>query len=97
MTIDSIKKQVVPTLKQGGAVKIAIFGSFATGEAKRTSDIDILVQFKNSIGLLKLAHLKFKIEDKVGRKVDLLTYDSINPHLKNIVLKEQKIIYEKRS
>lgn len=97
MTIKALKKEIIPTLKRQGAVKIAIFGSFAAGNEKKTSDVDILVKFKNEATLLKLSSLKLKLEDKLGRKVDLLTYGGINPRLEKIILQEQKIIYEKRS
>ncbi len=97
MTVQTLKKEIVPTLKRQGAVKIAIFGSFATGKEKKTSDVDILVKFKNEATLLQLSNMKLKLEDKLGKKVDLLTYDGINPHLEKIILQEQKIIYEKRS
>jgi hypothetical protein len=97
MTIQTIKQQIVPILKRQGVIKAAIFGSFATGKAKKNSDIDILVKFKKNITLLDLSTLKIKLEEKTERKVDLLTYNSINPRLKDIILKEQKQIYEKRS
>jgi len=97
MTVKALKKQIVPTLKRGGAVKIAIFGSFAFGKEKKNSDVDVLVKFNKNIGLFELSGMKIKLEDKVGRKVDLLTYDGINPHLKSIIIKGQKVIYEKRS
>jgi len=97
MTIQSIKKQVVPTLKRAGATKIAIFGSYARGDSNKKSDIDILVKFKNGITLLKLSGVKIALEEKTDKKVDLITYGGINPRLKTVILKEQKIIYEKRS
>lgn len=97
MTILMLKKQIVPVLKTQGVTKAGIFGSFATGEDKKNSDVDLLVKFKSTPSLLDLSRLKLKLEDRVGRKVDLLTYDGIHPRLKNIILEEQKIIYEKRS
>ncbi|MFH1218482.1 MAG: nucleotidyltransferase family protein [Candidatus Peregrinibacteria bacterium] len=97
MTVQAIKKQIVPTLKRQGAVKIAIFGSFATGTEKKGSDVDILVKFQNRISLLELSRVKLKLENKLEKKVDLLTYGGINPRLKSIILKEQKIIYKKRA
>jgi len=97
MITQTLKSQVVPTLKRQGAVKIAIFGSFATGKEKKTSDVDILVEFKNGVTLLQLSSMKLELEGKLERKVDLLTYGGINPRLKKIILQEQKIIYEKRS
>ncbi|MBI5152451.1 nucleotidyltransferase family protein [Candidatus Peregrinibacteria bacterium] len=97
MTIQAIKQKIMPILKCQGVVKAALFGSFARGDAKKNSDIDILVKLKGDKTLLDLVGLKLELEDKLGRKVDILTYGGINPHLKNIILNEQKIIYEKRS
>lgn len=97
MSIQSIKTKITPTLKTQGVLKAGLFGSVVRGETKKKSDIDILVKFSERKSLLDLVRLQFILEDKLGRKVDLLTYDSIHPLLKDIILKEQKVIYEKRS
>lgn len=97
MTTQTIKKKIIPILKRQGVIKAAIFGSAAKGEMKKNSDVDILVKFKNTKSLMELVGIQFKLEEKIGRKVDLLTYDSIYPLLKDRILDEQKIIYEKRS
>ncbi len=95
MTTSTIKNQIVPILKRQGVLKAAIFGSFARGEETQKSDVDILVKLSKNKSLLDLIGLKFELEGKLGRKVDVLTYDGINHRLKNLILKEQKIIYEK--
>lgn len=96
MTAQKIKKKIVPILKRQGVTKAALFGSFARGDIKKNSDIDILIRYKGQKSLLDLVRLQFELEKKTGKKVDLLTYNSIHPLLKNIILNEQKIIYEKR-
>lgn len=85
--ISTIKKRIESTLKSNDVRRAAIFGSFATGTAKKTSDVDILVEFSKPKGLGFIT-LKLALEEKLKRKVDLHTYASINPHLKKIVLKE---------
>src|SRR3989304_6186416 len=97
LTFKSVKKEILPILKRQGVTKAAFFGSFARGEAKKQSDIDLLIQFKGSKSLLDLVGLRFELEEKLGKKVDLLTYSAIHPRLKKYILKEQKIIYGKRS
>ena len=97
LTFKSVKKEILPILKRQGVTKAAFFGSFARGEAKKQSDIDLLIQFKGSKSLLDLVGLRFELEEKLGKKVDLLTYNAIRPRLKKYILKEQKIIYGKRS
>ncbi|MDR3583027.1 MAG: nucleotidyltransferase family protein [Candidatus Pacebacteria bacterium] len=97
MENQAIKNKIIPILKRQGATKAAIFGSFARGEENKNSDLDLLVEFKKSKSLLEMIRIQFEIEKKIGRKVDLLTYNGINHRLKDIILKEQKVIYEKRN
>lgn len=97
MTVQDISAKIIHTLKSQGVLKAALFGSVVTGEAKESSDVDILVKFDSRKSLLDLVRLQFMLEDKLGRKVDLLTYDSIHPLLKDIILNEQRVIYEKRT
>ena len=97
MTVQDINTKIIPTLKSQGVIKAALFGSVVRNEAKKNSDVDILVDFREKKSLLDLVRLQFVLEEKLGRKVDLLTYRSIHPLLKDIILKEQQIIYDERS
>jgi len=97
MTIQDISAKIIPILKSQGVLKAAIFGSYATGEAKKDSDIDLLVELEDDKSLLDLVGFKLELEDVLKREVDVLTYDAIHPLLRDIILKEQQIIYEKRS
>jgi hypothetical protein len=92
--IISIKKKINPILKRNDVKKAALFGSVARGEENKRSDVDILVEFKNdeNKSLLDLVGLEFELEERLNRKVDVLTYDSIHPLLKEVILKDQKII-----
>lgn len=85
--IGDIKNKIRSTLKRNDVKKAAIFGSFATGTAKKTSDIDILVEFSKPKGLGFIS-LKLALEEKLKRRVDLLTYASINPYIRKRVLNE---------
>ena len=96
MKSEDISVQVIPIIKSQGVLKAALFGSVAREEANSRSDIDLLVELEDGKSLLDLIRLQFAIEDKLGKKVDILTYDSIHPLLRDTILKEQKIIYEKR-
>jgi len=97
MDIQIIKTKARPVLESEGIVKAAVFGSHATGEAKKDSDIDFLVEFTGRKSLFDLVDLKLKLEESLNRKVDLLTYRSIHPLLRKIILNEQVVIYEKGS
>ena len=82
----------MPILKRHSVKKAAIFGSYARGEGKKTSDVDILVKLPGGKSLFDLIGLKLDLEDTLNKKVDILTYDSIHPLLKDIILNEQKVI-----
>ena len=90
--IDDIKKNSVRILKKHGVKRAAIFGSVARGEASRKSDIDFLIEFKGKKSLLDLVGLKLELQESLGRDVDILTYKSIHPLLKEKILAEQEVI-----
>jgi hypothetical protein len=76
-------------LQKNGIKRAAFFGSIVRGEMTDESDIDILVEFEGRKSLLDLAGLKLDLEDALERRVDLLTYRSIHPLLKDRILAEQ--------
>lgn len=97
LTPQTIKRKITPILKRQGVTKAALFGSVVRGELKKTSDIDVLVQFKPGKSLFDLVGLKLDLEARLKRKVDLVTYNSLHPFLRDRILQEQQIIYGKRS
>ncbi len=85
--LEKIKPKIVEILKKFKVKKAGIFGSYARGEQKKNSDIDILIDFKG--GLLGLVRLERELEDKIKVKVDLLTYGGINSLLKERILSDE--------
>ena len=92
MELEGLKNKIIPILQQNDVKKAAVFGSFVRGEQKEDSDIDILVEFREEKSLLDLAGLKIELEEALQRKVDVLTYNSLHPLLKDRILQEQKVI-----
>lgn len=69
------------------------FGSFARGEAKAKSDVDLLIEYKTKDkSLFDLVDLKSELEETLGRKVDIVTYESIYWRLREQILAEQVVI-----
>ena len=69
--IESILRDQKPILKQKfGVLEIGIFGSFVRGEQKDTSDLDLLIDFEEPIGLIRYVGLQNYLSDKVGERVD---------------------------
>lgn len=88
LSVQEIQNKILPILKGEGVVRSSIFGSFARGESVQESDIDILVELPEGKSLLDLVGLQLKLEEILNVKVDLLTYRSIYPLLKDKILKE---------
>ncbi len=90
--IELIKAKVHPILQQHGIKRAGIFGSYVRGKIKDDSDIDILVEIEKEISLLDFIGIKLELEEVLGRKVDLIEYDSIKPLLKKQILSEEVTI-----
>ena len=91
---EEMKKKIVKILKKNKVVRAGIFGSYARGEQKKNSDIDILVEISDKkFSFLDLVNLEFKLEDALRKKIDLLTYGSVHPLLRERILSDEvKII-----
>lgn len=89
---EEIKNIIIDVLRKFGVKKASLFGSVVRGEATERSDVDLLIEFKGRKTLLDLVRLKMRLEELLGRDVDVLTYNSINPLLKKKILDEQKMI-----
>jgi predicted nucleotidyltransferase len=87
--IDYFKRLILPVLKTYGVIKASLFGSIVRGEMTKDSDIDILVEFQDGKTLLDLVGLQNALIEKLERKVDVVTFNSIHPLLKEQILKEQ--------
>ena len=69
--------------------RIGVFGSFARGEGKEGSDIDVLIELEEEYETFdNYMDLKYFLEDMFGRKVDLVTVDTLRPQLKDAILRE---------
>jgi predicted nucleotidyltransferase len=88
MTIGAIKTKVVPILKGHQTKRAAIFGSIARGEAKKNSDIDILIELPKGLSLFDFVEIQIELEEALGKKVHLTEYCTIKPAVKKQILSE---------
>ena len=87
--IEKYKDRILGKLKEHEVKRASLFGSIVREEMTDESDIDILVEFRGTKSLLDLARLKIELEEVLECKVDILTYKSLHPLLKNQILAEQ--------
>ena len=89
MNQSEIKNIIMSHLKGFDPIKVGIFGSFARGDNKKGSDIDILVEFKEAPSLLTLIKLENDLSEILGVKVDLVTTGALkNKRIKKSIKKD---------
>jgi len=71
-----------------GVKELGIFGSYVKEEQKETSDVDILVEFEEPLGLLEFVGLKNHLSDLLGVNVDLVMRKALKPTIGKRVLGE---------
>ncbi len=86
--IEALRKELPYLRDEYGVERICIFGSFARGLQRGRSDIDILIELKKPLGL-GFVKLAYYLEESLGRKVDVATFECLersfsNPRYKHI-------------
>jgi len=104
LRMDRIDKQRVKTIhtiqgffRQEPIERAWLFGSFSRMEERSDSDIDILVDFDNSvsIGLLQYTKMINELESMLGRRVDMVERRSLKPFAKESVNRDKVLVYER--
>lgn len=96
ISIDRIKESLTPIFKSYQIEKAMLFGSVARGEDTPSSDIDILISSKTVFDLDKLCDFEESITKAVGRNVDIVFADYINPYMKDSIMNEAVNIYDEQ-
>jgi uncharacterized protein len=81
-----LKAQIPRLAEQYQVASLGIFGSYARGDQTDRSDLDILVTFRRTPGLMTLIRLELTLEDLLGVPVDLVTRDSLKPRIGEEIL-----------
>jgi uncharacterized protein len=89
-------KIIVDYFRKKPVMKAFLFGSFSRGDATEASDVDILVEldYTKHIGLGFIS-MKLELEERLQKKIDLITSNSISEHLLPFINRDKKLIYEK--
>ncbi len=87
-------RRLIEICQQNGVSFVGIFGSMARGDDTPQSDIDLLVKFASRKSLLTTVKLERELSTSLGRNVDVLTEASINPRLRDSIMRDLRILYE---
>ena len=86
--IKSKIREAMPVLRDKYKVEtIGVFGSYVRGEQKGKSDVDILVDFYETIDLFAFVELEEFLGEALGVKVDLVMKDTLKPRIRDGILK----------
>ena len=97
MSTQAMKEKISEYFKTQPVLKAWLFGSYARGEEREDSDVDILVEFDRSlpIGLFAYVRMHRELEEKLGRKVDLVEEGTLRPAVQRTANRDMKVIYER--
>jgi uncharacterized protein len=89
MITTEVKNIILRHLEAFNPIQVGIFGSFARGDNKKGSDIDILIEFKEPPSLLSLIKLENDLSETIGKKVDIITMGALkNKRIKESIKKD---------
>ena len=80
------REEILKAAASHGAKNLKVFGSFARGEERPDSDIDLLVEMAPDRSLLDIIAIKNALEDITHRKVDVVTEKALSPYLRDKIL-----------
>jgi len=87
--IRQILKKSMPELEDRYKIKsLGIFGSYTRGEAEKSSDLDILVDFNRVPSLLQFIRVEDDLSDRLGIKVDLVMKKALKPYIGRRIMEE---------
>lgn len=87
VSIDDKRAEIRRIAERHGARNLRLFGSFARGEARPDSDLDLLIDLEPGRHLLDLVAIKLELEDLLGREVHVVTEGAISKYIRDEVLR----------
>lgn len=88
-------KTLEQPLRERGLAALALFGSTARGTSRPDSDVDVLIDIAPDarFSLVDLVSVKHFLEDKLGRKVDVVTREGLDPAIRDRVIREARAVF----
>ena len=100
MTTQAIQEAIAEYFKTQPVLKAWLFGSYARGEQREDSDVDILIvpdRTGRPFTLFTLGGMYMDLKELLGREVDLIEYGTLRPYAVDSAERDKKLIYERES
>ena len=91
--LEKVLREHQASLRALGVKRLGVFGSFARGQQRKDSDVDLLVEFED--GAKTFDHfmdLALLLDDLLGRKVELVTREALSPYIGPRILREVEYV-----
>jgi len=89
-TLQQMKEPILHIANMHGVTNVRIFGSFARGDERKKSDVDLLVDIPEGMTLFGIAGFTVDLEEALHRNVDVVPSDSIKPALRDNILTDAR-------
>ena len=86
--IEQHREEIIEIARRNGFTNVRVFGSMARGDDTEESDVDLLVSLGPEIVRWGIGGLQIQVQELLGRKVDVVTDDSIRPLMRDRILSE---------
>lgn len=96
MNSEEVKLKITPILNRYAVKQASVFGSVARGEAREDSDVDILIEFSQTPGLIRLIRMENELQKALNKKVDVVVKGSEKPLIRPFIYKDLIKLYEQR-
>ena len=93
-TVAEIQQRIQPVAQRYGVERVLLFGSYARGDAKQNSDIDLRIDSGAIRGYFQLAGFHRELEEALAMSVDVLTTGSLEDAFLTRISKEEVLLYE---
>ncbi len=93
----SILQAILNDPNKNDIIKVSLFGSHLNGDAKKDSDVDVLVELdpNSNVGFFKLAQIRRNMMKYVGKDIDLVTPSALSEYFKDEVINNAEFVYER--
>ena len=95
MSTQAMTQQIADYFKTQPVLKAWLFGSFARGEQREDSDVDLLIVPDKMVGLFKLSGMMLDLQELLHVRVDLVTEKGLLPFARETVDRDKIMIYER--
>jgi uncharacterized protein len=94
MNLAIYDKKIQQICQSQGITYLGLFGLYARGDNKPTSDVDLLVRFDKSVSLFQLARVQNTFSDVLSKNVDLVMEKNLKPRIRPYVKRDLITIYD---